>query len=55
MSKLRNAYLITCKVIQKELGIPTCIIDGNDTIKNITGTAADFINKHMHDGAQHEK
>ena len=47
LSKLRNAYLITCRVIQKELGIPTFILAGNDTINNITDSAASFINKHI--------
>ena len=46
LTKLRHAYLITCKVIQRELGIPTCILAGNDTINNITNSAADFISKH---------
>jgi len=46
LTKLRHAYLITCKVIQRELGIPTFILAGNDTINNITGSAADFISKH---------
>jgi 1-acyl-sn-glycerol-3-phosphate acyltransferase len=46
LTKLRNAYLITCKVIQRELGIPTYVLAGNDTIKNITGSAVGFINKH---------
>jgi len=46
LTKLRNAYLITCEVVQKELGIPTYIIAGNDTIDNITDSAVDFIKKH---------
>lgn len=55
LTKLRNAYLITCKVIKSELGIPTCILDGNDTINNIRDSADSFINKHIGERTQHEK
>ncbi len=55
LSKLRSAYLCTCEVIQKELGIPTLVLDGNDTIANITGAAADFINKQINGGGQLDK
>ena len=55
LSKLRSAYLCTCKVIQKELGIPTLVLDGNNTIANIAGAAADFINKQISGGSQLDK
>jgi deoxyadenosine/deoxycytidine kinase len=42
LSKLRHAYLKTCKVIERDLSIPTCILTGNDTIETITNSAIKF-------------
>ena len=45
LSKLRNAYLVTCKVIGKNFDVPTYILTGKDTVPNITKSALDFINQ----------
>jgi len=42
LSKLRHAYLKTCKVIERDLSVPTCILAGNETIDNITNSAIKF-------------
>jgi len=42
LSKLRSAYLQTCKVVQGNLNIPTYILPGNDSIENITNAAVKF-------------
>ena len=47
LAKLREAYHITCKIVDRELSIPTLIISGNDTIDNIINIAVGFINKRL--------
>jgi adenylate kinase family enzyme len=47
LSKLRGAYLIACKVIQKDLGIPTCILDGDEQLDKVINKANDFIKNHL--------
>jgi len=47
LTKLREAYLKTCRVIKRDLGIPTYILAGNDTVENVNNSAFNFINKHM--------
>jgi len=42
LSKLRFAYLKTCKVIKRDLNIPTVRLAGNDTLENITNSAVKF-------------
>ncbi len=55
LTKLREAYLKTCKVIQNELDIPTYILAGNDTIENVNKSAIDFINKHISEEKENGK
>jgi len=43
LNKLRDAYQMTCKVVKENLNVPTRIINGNDTIENISMSANDFI------------
>ncbi len=45
LSKLRNAYLVTCSVIQNNFSVPTYILAGKDSIQNITKSAIDFIDQ----------
>jgi deoxyadenosine/deoxycytidine kinase len=42
LSKLRYAYLKTCKVVEDDLNIPTYILAGTDSIENITNSAVKF-------------
>jgi len=43
LNKLRNAYSHTCEVVQTKLKIPTKIIDGDNSIENITNSTLKFI------------
>ncbi|MFC1726747.1 hypothetical protein ACFL4T_14080, partial [candidate division KSB1 bacterium] len=47
LSKLQNAYRLTCKVIKQEFNIPMLVIDRDDTIENITLSAIDYIKIHL--------
>ena len=47
LSKLRHAYLKTCKVIDCDLSIPTYILAGNDSIENITNSAVKFTKMYL--------
>jgi len=42
LGKLRHAYLKTCKVVERDLNIPTFILTGNASIDNITNAAVNF-------------
>jgi len=50
LTKLRNAYHIVCDVIQKDMNIATLILNGNNTIDNITDSANQFITDHIGKG-----
>jgi thymidylate kinase len=47
LGKLREAYLHTCRVAQKDFHIPTLIIEGSDTRENILEHARIFINRQI--------
>jgi thymidylate kinase len=47
LSKLRFAYVKTCKVIKRNLNIPTVILAGNDTLENITNSAVKFVKREL--------
>jgi len=45
LSKLSNAYHMTCNVIKRDLDIPTHIINGDDGIDNTTSAIFGYIDK----------
>jgi thymidylate kinase len=47
LSKLRKAYHMVCHVIKRDLNIPTSIIDGDDSIDNITRNICRFVKIHL--------
>jgi len=47
LGKLRLAYIKTCKVIERDLNIPTYILAGNDSIDNLTNCAVKFSKKNL--------
>ncbi|PKP31662.1 MAG: hypothetical protein CVT99_07865 [Bacteroidetes bacterium HGW-Bacteroidetes-16] len=55
LTKLREAYLITCIVLQEKLQVPVLLINGNDSIQNIETMARDFIHKSLNKKQHHEK
>jgi len=45
LGQLREAYRMSCDVVQRHWHIPTAVIDGEDSIETVTAAALEFINQ----------
>jgi 1-acyl-sn-glycerol-3-phosphate acyltransferase len=55
LSKLRDAYLITCNVIRDKMEVPVCILKGDESIEDTLSDATGFIHKILKEEIQHEE
>jgi 1-acyl-sn-glycerol-3-phosphate acyltransferase len=53
LAKLREAYLLVCDVVKKEFGIPTLVLEGDQSIEALTDQAHAFVEAYNERIANH--